>query len=98
MLNPKGPFAGGFRLTPSASKAPRIEEKQLDQGTHRLCRGESRCAGPRCHRSGIVYSLNFGAGVQADFREGLTLYVAYAGEWAGDRTVNSLTGGLRFRW
>lgn len=42
--------------------------------------------------------VTYGAGVQAMRSQGITLYAAYAGEWARDRNANSFTGVIRISW
>jgi len=40
----------------------------------------------------------FGAALKAEWRQGLTLFASYDGEWAGDRQVHGGKVGLMVRW
>ncbi len=42
--------------------------------------------------------LTYGSSIQLDLSQGITFYLAYAGEWAGDRQSHALTSGMKIRW
>ena len=42
--------------------------------------------------------LTFGGAVQAEFSQGITLYLSHSGEWAGDRQSHTLSAGIKIRW